>query len=197
MTHNENEIDISPMLKDINAVLKGHLTSLLGPIINEKNAIHNILLNMPYVKRLKAENEVLRRHVFQLKTELETNKKFYEKQLENASTKNVKLEVRDSLSNLNETPSKIVELKKEMWRKNEKVNSQDDEEDDEEDDLYEEDNEEDDNDDDEDYESPILANLRMTLTNNEKTDEVVEITSAGTIETSEDDEKIKNVTVWI
>ena len=77
MTHNENEIDISPMLKDINAVLKGHLTSLLGPIINEKNAIQNILLNMPYVKRLKAEIEVLRRHIFQLKTELETNKKFY------------------------------------------------------------------------------------------------------------------------
>jgi hypothetical protein len=32
------------------------------------------------------------------------------------------------LSSLNETPSKIVELKKEMWRKNEKVNSQDEDE---------------------------------------------------------------------
>ena len=77
MTQSENEIDISPMLKDINAVLKGHLSSLLGPIINEKNAIQSVLLNMPYVKRLKAENEVLRRHVFQLTTELETNKKIY------------------------------------------------------------------------------------------------------------------------
>ena len=196
MTQNENEIDISPMLNDINAVLKGHLSSLLGPIINEKNAIQNVLLNMPYVKRLKAENEVLRRHVFQLKTELETNKKFYDKQLESASTKNVKLEVRDSLSNLSETPSKIVELKQQMWRKNEKVNSQE-EDDDDEDDMYdEEDDEEDDEDDDEDYESPILANLRMSLTIDKKDDEVVEITSAGTIETSEDDEKIKNVTVW-
>jgi hypothetical protein len=49
-------------------------------------------------------------------------------ELENASKKNVKLEVRDRLSSLNETPSKIVELKKEMWRKNEKVNSQDEDE---------------------------------------------------------------------
>jgi len=201
MAQNENEIDISPMLKDINKVLKGHLSSILGPIINEKNAIQSILLNMPYVKRLKAENEVLRRHVFQLKTELETNKTFYEKQLENASTKNVKLEVRDRLSNLNETPSKIVELKQQMWRKNEKVNSQDDEDedDDEEDDMYDQeddDYDDDDDDDGEDYESPILANLRMSLTIDKKADEVVEITSAGTIETSEDDEKIKNVTVW-
>ena len=87
MAQNENEIDITPMLKDINAVLKGHLSNLLGPIINEKNAIQNVLLNMPYVKRLKAENEVLRSHIFQLKTELETNKKSYEKELENASKK--------------------------------------------------------------------------------------------------------------
>ena len=64
MTQSENEIDISPMLNDINKVLKGHLTSLLGPIINEKNAIQNILLNMPYVKRLKAENEVLRKFIY-------------------------------------------------------------------------------------------------------------------------------------
>ena len=56
--------------------------------------------------------------------------------------------------------------------------------------------EEEEDDEDEDYESPILANLRMTLTNNKKADEVVEITSTGTIESSEDDEKIKNVTVW-
>ena len=196
MTQSENEIDISPMLKDINAVLKGHLSSLLGPIINEKNAIQSVLLNMPYVKRLKAENEVLRRHVFQLKTELETNKKIYNKQLESASTKNVKLEVRDSLSNLSETPSKIVELKQQMWRKNEKVNSQDDEEDDEEDGMYDEEDDDDEDDDDENYESPILANLRMSLTVDKKDDEVVEITSAGTIVSSEDDEKIKNVTVW-
>ena len=47
MTQSENEIDISPMLNDINKVLKGHLSSLLGPIINEKNAIQSVLLNMP------------------------------------------------------------------------------------------------------------------------------------------------------
>ena len=195
MTQNENEIDISPMLKDINTVLKGHLSNLLGPIINEKNAIQNVLLNMPYVKRLKAENEVLRRHVFQLKTELETNKKFYAKELENASKKNVKLEVRDTLMNSAETPSKIVELKKEMWRKNEKVNSQeeDDDEDDDEDDLYGDDD--DDEEDDSNYESPILTNLRMSLNGNKK-NEVVEITSAGTVETSDDDSEIKNVKVW-
>ena len=195
MAKNDNEIDISPMLKDINMVLKGHLSSLLGPIINEKNAIQNVLLNMPYVKRLRAENEVLKRHVFQLKTELESNKKFYEKELENASKRNVKLEVRDTLTNSAETPSKIVELKKEMWRKNEKVNSQeeDDDEDDDEDDLYGDDD--DDEEDDSNYESPILTNLRMSLNGNKK-NEVVEITSAGTVETSDDDSEIKNVKVW-
>ena len=36
MAQHENEIDISPMLNDINKVLKGHLTNLLGPIINKK-----------------------------------------------------------------------------------------------------------------------------------------------------------------
>ena len=200
MAHSENEIDITPMLKDINEVLKGHLSSLLGPIINEKNAIQNVLLNMPYVKRLKAENEVLKRHIFQLKTELESNKKFYEKELENASKKNVKLEVRDKLTNSTETPSKIVELKKEMWRKNEKVNSQgEEEEDDDEDYIYDEeddDEEDEEEEEDEDYESPIVTNLRMSLINNNNAEEVVEITSNGTVESNENDDKIKNVTVW-
>ena len=197
-TQNENEIDISPMLKDINAVLKGHLTSLLGPIINEKNAIHNVLLNMPYVKRLKAENEVLGVRVIQLNTELEALKKYYEKELENASKKNVKLEVRDSISSSNETPSKIVELKNQMWRKNEKVNSQEEDDDDDDDNggLYgEEDDDDDDEDEDQEYENPIITNLKMSLN---KSESVVEITSNGTIETSEEetDNTIKNVTVW-
>ena len=66
MTERDNEIDISPMLNDINKVLKGHLSSLLGPIIHEKNTIQSILLNMPYVQRLKLENDTLRRNIFQL-----------------------------------------------------------------------------------------------------------------------------------
>ena len=197
MSQNENEIDIGPMLNDINKVLKGHLTNLLGPIISEKNAIRSVLLNMPYVKKLKQENDILKTKIFQLKTELESTKKFYEKELENASKKNVKLEVRDTLSNSNETPSKIVELKREMWRKNEKVNSQDDLDDDDESEedeynnLYgEEDDEEEDED--EEYESPIIANCRMSLQNNENN---LEITSNGTVESNEN-EDIKNVTVW-
>ena len=128
MAKSDNEFDISPMLSDINEVLKQHLRNLLGPIISEKNAIQSILLNMPYVKRLKAENEALRKKLFQMKTELHTTITFYQKELENANKKNVKLEVRDSVSNQDETPSKIVELKNQMWRKNEKVSSQDDEE---------------------------------------------------------------------
>ena len=59
-----NEIDITPMLMDINKVLKGHLTTILGPMINEKNAIRNILLNMPYVQKLKSENSVLQKNSF-------------------------------------------------------------------------------------------------------------------------------------
>ena len=86
------------------------------------------------------------------------------KELENASKKNVKLEVRDSISSSNETPSKIVELKKSDVEKNEKVNSQEEEDDDDDDDdggLY---GEEDDDDEDEDqeYENPIITNLKMS-----------------------------------
>ena len=198
MTQSENEIDISPMLNDINKVLKGHLSSLLGPIINEKNAIQSVLLNMPYVKRLKAENEVLRKHLFQMKTELQTTITFYQKELENANKKNVKLEVRDSVSNQDETPSKIVELKNQMWRENKKMTSHEDEEgEDDEDYMYgeEEEEEEEDEDDDEDYESPIITNLKMSLHKNNE--DVVEITSAGTLESSEEEtEPVKNVTVW-
>ena len=195
-TQNQNEIDISPMIKDINNVLKGHLTNLLGPIISEKNAIQGVLLNMPYVRKLKAENEVLKVRNIQLKAELEATKKYYDQELENATKKNVKLEVRDSISSSNETPSKIVELKNQMWRKNEKVNSQEEDDDDDDDDggLY---GEEDDDDEDEDqeYENPIITNLKMSLN---KSESVVEITSNGTIETSEEetDNTIKNVTVW-
>ncbi len=195
MAQSNNEFDISPMLKDINEVLKGHLRNLLGPIISEKNAIQSVLLNMPYVKRLKAENEVMRQRLFQMKTELQTTITFYQKELENANKKNVKLEVRDRVSELDETPSKIVELKNQMWRKNEKVNSQDDEE---ENILYSEEDDEDDEDDeedDEDYESPIISNIRMSLLSNKK-EETVEITSAGTIESSEEENPVKNVTVW-
>ena len=198
MTQSENEIDISPMLNDINKVLKGHLSSLLGPIINEKNAIQSVLLNMPYVKRLKAENEVLRKHLFQMKTELQTTITFYQKELENANKKNVKLEVRDSVSNQDETPSKIVELKNQMWRENKKVLSKEEDDDmygEEDDDEEDDDEEDDDAEDDEDYESPIITNLKMSLHKNEES--VVEITSAGTIETSEEEvDSIKNVTVW-
>ncbi len=123
MTTESNEIDISPMLIDINKVLKGHLTAILGPMINEKNAIQNILLNMPYVNNLKKENNILKNNIFQLKTELNVLKQYYDKELENASKKNVKLEVRDSKSGTPQTPSKIVELKQQMWRTNTKVNS--------------------------------------------------------------------------
>ena len=76
-TQNQNEIDISPMIKDINNVLKGHLTNLLGPIISEKNAIQGVLLNMPYVRKLKTENELLKVRIIQLKAELEATKKYY------------------------------------------------------------------------------------------------------------------------
>ena len=112
MTSQSNEIDIAPMLNDINKVLKGHLTAILGPMINEKNAIQNVLLNMPYVKNLKTQNEILKTQIIQLKAELNGLRSYYERELENASKKNVKLEVRDSKTGEPETPSKIVELKK-------------------------------------------------------------------------------------
>ena len=74
MTSQSNEIDIAPMLNDINKVLKGHLTAILGPMINEKNAIQNVLLNMPYVQKLKTQNEILKTQIVQLKAELNWTK---------------------------------------------------------------------------------------------------------------------------
>ena len=137
-----------------------------------------------------------------MKTELQTTITFYQKELENANKKNVKLEVRDSVSNQAETPSKIVELKNQMWRQNKKMNSEDNEEEeyiygeDDEEDEEDDDDDDDDDEDDEEYENPIITNLKMSLHKNKKED-IVEITSAGTIETSEEeDTSIKNVTVW-
>ena len=210
MTSQSNEIDIAPMLNDINKVLKGHLTAILGPMINEKNAIQNVLLNMPYVKNLKTQNEVLKTQIIQLKAELNGLKVYYERELENASKKNVKLEVRDSKTGEPETPSKIVELKKSMWTKNTKVNTEE-----EDNDLYgesDDDNDvsEDGDDDDDDmseYEEcnkcEKMNNIELLqdgsclkcLADDKKTD-IVEITSNGTVESNNEEEDIKTVTVW-
>ena len=56
-------------------------------------------------------------NIYSNKTELQTTKKILSKRIGKCYKKNVKLEVRDSISNSNETPSKIVELKNQMWRK--------------------------------------------------------------------------------
>ena len=209
MTSQSNEIDIAPMLNDINKVLKGHLTAILGPMINEKNAIQNVLLNMPYVKNLKTQNEVLKTQIIQLKAELNGLKVYYERELENASKKNVKLEVRDSKTGEPETPSKIVELKKSMWTKNTKVNTEE-----EDDDLYgesdDDDNDEDEDDDDDDMSEYEECNKCEKMNNidllqdgsclkclaDDKKNDIVEITSNGTVESNNEEEDIKTVTVW-
>ena len=208
MTSQSNEIDIAPMLNDINKVLKGHLTSILSPMINEKNAIQNVLLNMPFVKNLKTHNEMLKTQIIQLKTELNGLKEYYERELENASKKNVKLEVRERKSGEHDTPSKIVELKKSMWRQNTKVNAEE-----EDNDLYNddvEDEDEEDEDDDEDDMSEYEECNRCEKMNNidllqegsclkclaDDKENVVEITSNGSIESVNTDDTVKTVTVW-
>ena len=209
MTTQSNEIDIAPMLNDINKVLKGHLTAILGPMINEKNAIQNVLLNMPYVKKLKTQNEILKTQIVQLRAELNGLKVYYERELENASKKNVKLEVRDSKTGEPETPSKIVELKKSMWTKNTKVNTEE-----EDNDLYgesdggsDDDEEEDDDDDMSEYEEcnkcEKMNNVDLLQDGSclkclaeDKKEDHIEITSNGTIESNNEDDTVKTVTVW-
>ena len=51
-----NDIDLSNMMTDISEVLKCHMTEILKPILEEKKCIREILLNMPFVKKLQDDN---------------------------------------------------------------------------------------------------------------------------------------------
>ena len=67
-------IDITNMLNDVNTVLHKHLNSLLNPLLAEKQTIHQILLNIPYVKNLEAENVKLKESNIQMQNSIVTLK---------------------------------------------------------------------------------------------------------------------------
>ena len=60
----ENNVDISSMINEVNAVLHKHLTSILTPLLQEKQSIQQILLNMPMVKQLQTEHFNLQKKHF-------------------------------------------------------------------------------------------------------------------------------------
>ena len=49
--------EITTLIKEVNTVLEKHLSNLLNPILQETKITNNILLNIPYVKKLYDDNE--------------------------------------------------------------------------------------------------------------------------------------------
>ena len=69
--------ELQNMLKEIQHSLSTHLTNILTPIFNEKKDIHDILLNVPMIKKmhienieLKSMNKLLSDEIHKLKEEL-------------------------------------------------------------------------------------------------------------------------------
>jgi len=74
-------IDISNMLNDVNKVLHNHLTNILTPMLQEKQNIQKILLNMPMVKQLQDEHLKAHQAVYAIQAESKALKLFYEGEL--------------------------------------------------------------------------------------------------------------------
>ena len=75
---NQQGIDISPMLNDVNRVLHMYLTNLLNPVLSERQNIREILKNMPFVRNLAQENEILKKTNAGLNLDINTMKNYYE-----------------------------------------------------------------------------------------------------------------------
>ena len=73
-----NSIDISNMLNDVNKVLHNHLTNILTPMLQEKQNIQKILLNMPMVKQLQDEHLKAQQAVYAIQAEAKALKVFYD-----------------------------------------------------------------------------------------------------------------------
>ena len=89
--HKNEGIDISSMLNDVNKVLHSHLTNILTPMIQEKNSIHSILLNMPMVKQLQEEHLRAQQTVFIIQAETKALKLFYHGEMESKNEELSKL----------------------------------------------------------------------------------------------------------
>ena len=89
--HKSEGIDISSMLNDVNKVLHSHLTNILTPMIQEKNSIRSILLNMPMVKKLQEEHLRAQQTVFIIQAETKALKLFYHGEIESKNEELSKL----------------------------------------------------------------------------------------------------------
>ena len=134
---NSDGIDISNMLNDVNKVLHQHLTSLLTPMLREKQSIRQVLLNMPMVKQLQDEHLKAQQAVYAIQAEAKALKTFYEGELtaKNAELIKVKQELVEALKKLDDCknvalevkeipqPSKspVLKIENDTMRKNEKV----------------------------------------------------------------------------
>ena len=100
--HAESDMELQNMLNEIQQSLSTHLTNILTPIFNEKKDIHNILLNVPMIKKmhienieLKSTNKLLTDEICKLKEELSKyqNVRLQVKELDNPEEKTLNIEV--------------------------------------------------------------------------------------------------------
>ena len=110
---NSDGIDISNMLNDVNKVLHQHLTSLLTPMLREKQSIRQVLLNMPMVKQLQDEHLKAQQAVYAIQAEAKALKTFYEGELtaKNAELIKVKQELVEALKKLDDCKNVALEVK--------------------------------------------------------------------------------------
>ena len=112
----EENMDLTIMLKDVQQVLHSHLSNILNPILLEKKTINEVLLNMPYVKKLHEQNQELHRKLVSLQSEYNADKirkdeiiKELSKKLEQLGSGTIKLEVKE-LNCTTCSPAEIVVL---------------------------------------------------------------------------------------
>ena len=133
----QNGIDISNMLNDVNKVLHQHLTGLLTPMLREKQSIQQVLLNMPMVKQLQDEHLKAQQAAYAIQAEAKALKTFYEGELaaKNEEIINLKKELVEALKKLDDCKNVALEVKEipqkpntppikienDTMRKNEKV----------------------------------------------------------------------------
>ena len=78
---NKEGIDISNMINDVNKILHQHLTNILSPMLQEKQSIRKVLLNMPMVKQLQEDHLKAQHALVSIQAESKALKIFYETQI--------------------------------------------------------------------------------------------------------------------
>ena len=75
MSSEQVKPEITTLIKEVNTVLEKHLSNLLNPILQETKITNNILLNIPYVKKLYDDNEKKTKIIRNLSKKLEMHGK--------------------------------------------------------------------------------------------------------------------------